>query len=228
MNNSQENQLTMFDASLNLLDTRQDVTSKLPIYAGAIQAGKDKTAEIRAADAAREMIFQGITEEKKRERMELESAVFKTATSMYLYGEISGNSEFTDAFDFDRSDVSKLRDQQIINTATTLHDSASAILTELTDYGITAEVLARLIKERDDFAALISESGSASAEGKAATINLKKLFSEARDIFEKRLDKLADFFRDSDPDFFEEYTAARRIIDRGIRHDDPEEDEPEG
>lgn len=222
MNNQQENHLTMYDTVLVYLASRGDITSQLPVYAQEIALAHATRDRIWEVDAERDTIYKGFSSAKRRKRNELETILFKIAASVSYFGSANNEPDLTNGYDYNDSDIRGMRDQQIISAATILLNTARPKLTELAECGITAELLDGLEKERDDFAALVSGSGAAAAQGKAATANIKNLFKELRDIFENRLDKLADFMKADNPDFYAEYTAARRIIDRGIRHEEPE------
>ena len=56
------------------------------------------------------------------------------------------------------------------------------------------------------------------ARAKAARQSLSREFKEANVILKKDLDKLIELVKESAPDFYNEYKAARVVIDLGVRH----------
>ncbi|WP_025863761.1 hypothetical protein [Prolixibacter bellariivorans] len=67
--------------------------------------------------------------------------------------------------------------------------------------------------ELDNFKALIGQPRTIRNKAFAAKTVLGDLFDEANNLLNNQLDKLMIRFKFTDPDFYEEYTRARVIVD---------------
>ena len=110
------------------------------------------------------------------------------------------------------------REAAVLSRVRDIHAAATAELAKLGDYGITQAKLTALKKKIDAFEASLAKPRQQIATGSAATQSLQSQFADADTILNKRLDKLVYQFKDSAPDFFNEYQTARSIVDiRGGR-----------
>jgi len=91
--------------------------------------------------------------------------------------------------------------------------AARALLTELADRGITAAKLAAFKKKIDAFDGIKTSPRAAIVQRKAANLLLPKLVCTAVNILNDQLDGLLVQFKDTNPNFYEEYFAARAIVD---------------
>ncbi|MGD8781966.1 MAG: hypothetical protein PVH88_23760 [Ignavibacteria bacterium] len=220
MTNPQENYYLMLKSVSSFLAVNSDVTSTMPVFDSIIQKLDGKINEIKELDAERVNMTSGMTTDKKKERDELEKILFKVSSITSLYGRLNNKQNLLEAYDLSSSDITLLRDIQLLQVSEALINDVSPEVDNMADYGMTQEILDLLTQEREDFDKAVNISDEKRAERKTATKSLKTLFREAREILENELDKVVDIFRDSEATFFDGYYNSRNIIDRGIRHEE--------
>ena len=81
------------------------------------------------------------------------------------------------------------------------------------DYGSAPEKVDELKKEIDDFITVISAPRSAIVTRSQATQRMKELFSEINQLLKNKTDKLMLLFEHSHPEVYQNYKAARIIVD---------------
>lgn len=113
---------------------------------------------------------------------------------------------------FSRSDLSRGRETQIITRCENILAAATENLDALDDdYGVTQAKLTALQAKIDAFRTAQPKPRRTRAGSSAATEQLRQCFAQADQIAGEKLDKLAVQFAKSEPTFFSEFTAARKI-----------------
>lgn len=214
MTNIQSNKFNMYNTVKNYLRSKQVILDTIPAFETQVTAFESKLTEIQDIEAGREAIKAGKTQDKLREERELREAVFKVMSALNVFAAVSGNNELIAETDFTEYDLTVLRDNDFLERAYAVYNAGTAYKTELADYGITEDDIEAVLTNADEFTEAMGIAGSASAESKAATQNFKLLFEECDDILNKKIDKLVDVIKTSQPQFYEEYQNARNIIDR--------------
>ena len=73
-----------------------------------------------------------------------------------------------------------------------------------------------------------SFSGTSEAEGSSATKSVYQLIGEAKDIVDNQINIHAAKFKKKDPDFYNQFLSASRIVDSGVRYEKKTEPAPVG
>ncbi|MCF8259414.1 MAG: hypothetical protein K9J12_01455 [Melioribacteraceae bacterium] len=214
MTKEQNNYYRMVKAATAFLDSNTNTTSTLPIFAASVTELKEKTTELENIENARQTVKEGKSEIKAKEREELEKIVFKISSVFYMYGRMTGSKEITNVFDLNSSDLSRFREAELVRTAEVLHEETTKVSDQLADYNITTEMLTQLEKEKNDFVNAAGLSTTDSSQSVVYTAKVKEIISAIRDILENEIDKLVDFYKDGNPDFYNGYYNSRNIIDR--------------
>ena len=119
---------------------------------------------------------------------------------------------------FSRSQLSGGRETQIITRCENIHAAATENLDALDDeYGVTQTKLNALQQKIDAFRTAQPKPRRTRAGSSAATEQLQECFAKADQIARTKLDKLVVQFEKSEPTFYSEYNAARRIGEAGSR-----------
>jgi hypothetical protein len=129
----------------------------------------------------------------------------------------SSNQELAERVNFSRSSVGEGSDSKVVSHCQDIHAAATENLESLGDYGVTAAKLTALKKRIESFQAASTKPRQTTAAVSAATKQLEGLFAKVDTVLKGRLDKLAVQFKESQPAFFNEYQAARRIVSAGAR-----------
>jgi uncharacterized protein involved in exopolysaccharide biosynthesis len=122
--------------------------------------------------------------------------------------------------------LKNLGDSSLLSRCNRIHQIASGLDAEaLTPYGVLAETISGLRKEIDDFAALIAKPRTQIVARSTATKRLKELFDEINALLRDEMDKLMLVIQGKEPVVYNEYKAARIIVDlRGAYETKEEED----
>lgn len=114
--------------------------------------------------------------------------------------------------DFSRSELTRGRETQIVTRCENIHAAAAENLDALDDeYGVTQAKLNALQAKIDAFRTAQPKPRRTRASSSTATKQLRECFAQADQIAREKLDRLAVQFQASEPTFFSEFTAARKI-----------------
>jgi hypothetical protein len=111
--------------------------------------------------------------------------------------------------------LKKARDTEVIGICDTIVAKANANAAAIVSYGVTAAMITDLQNAITAYSATLAKPNAAKSQTKTATENLSKLFKEADDILNRRLDLDIDLFKTSKPEFYSQYKTARIIISTG-------------
>ena len=160
----------------------------------------------------------GAANEKSYALEALGHAAFEVGAAVHAYAVTTEDFALEGRVDFSRSSIRLGRESSVVARCRDIHAAATAQVADLADYGITAAKLTALKKKIDAFETSLSKPRQQVATSSAATVELAEKFSEADTVLNKCLDKLVYQFKDSAPDFFNEYQSARSIVNiRGGR-----------
>lgn len=169
----------------------------------------------------------GSAADKRREEKELEDAAHVLGRLVVRCCRAAGDEAGAATFDLPITGWRKMRDETLLQTARALETKATACaaMPAGVQFGITAERVAALKKEADDYEALIVAPDSAISGRAAVTRQLRPAFN----AFEARLEEIDDLMLTlrttaAGALFVSKYEQARSINDRGHG---PGEDEPE-
>ena len=173
----------------------------LLLVAGALLArAQDKEMVSGAATAKAELGAQ------------MTDTALLVAGAIVAYATEAEDFELAKEMHFTKSSF-KGREGSVVARCRTIHAAAAENLDELEDNEVTAATLTAFKKQIDAFEALIPKPRNDKAAKVAATKALPKLLRQADTILKKRLDKLAPTFAAENPEFVDQYRAARAIVD---------------
>lgn len=163
--------------------------------------------------ARRQAAKNGAASEKAQSVRVLGDAAFEIAAAVKSCAVAGSNKYLAGQVNFSRSEITKGRDSSVLARCRAIHAAASEVISSLTDYEVTPAKLTALKKKIDAFDTAQSGPRQATASSSAATKELVKLFQQASEIFNDRLDGLIVPFKSTEPTFFNEYRTARAILD---------------
>lgn len=172
-----------------------------------------------------EAIIKGFAEEKAREENDVE--VISHEIGSVLAGYYLDRNREPDARAVDHSPTEWLhmRDASLVEQARLVHQKLVAALADDVDglaaYGLDANDAANLLREIDEYAAVIASPAAAIANRRALTSLLRPRFREVSRVLQS-MDRLVLRFRSSPGGvrFVEGWEAARVIRDLGYRSAD--------
>jgi hypothetical protein len=134
------------------------------------------------------------------------------ASAVFAFASDTNDAGLAARVNFNRSDLKRGREAQIASRCENILAAATQSLSSLDDdYGITQEKLDGLQEKIDAFRTAQPKPRRTRANSKAATQQMKQCFDKADLVVRDKFDKLIVQFEASEPVFFGEYMAARKI-----------------
>ena len=210
MRKREENKLSMARAVQDALGNNTSIVGSVPAFGNA-KTELDQV--IQEIDGMMQTQIRKVTSADKTKAMNLAldvAIVVIGAARAYALKE--DKPSMAALFNYSRSELVKMRDTQLVNTLTLVHDNAVTMLTQLADYGITAAQLTQLQTLTADYNSLLSAPRANILAKSVATQGLATAFEKMDGVL-ARLDNLAVSKRSSEAEFYNTYTAARKIVD---------------
>ena len=157
----------------------------------------------------------GFAQEKSQKVAELAQLAAEVCGSTLAYAEQTGDERLAAKLNIPFTKLSSGKDSRIISNCRNIHKAASSVVDSLGEFKVTPAKLKALKQKVDDYKTLSTKPREAIAERKAATRRISVVLRQATRLLRKRLDPLMVPFKASDPEFYAQYKAARRIVKPG-------------
>ena len=217
MNSIQTNKLNMYLAVKSSLASHEEVWKSLPAFAAGTEELEEHIAELQTL-AQTQTNRNGAAADKAQAFATVLDCGFEVAAATRAYAVASGDPELAARVDYSRSDLGRGRDMEVLTRCRSILATATAHVDSLPDYGVTPAKLTAFKKAIDAFQDAQAKPRHGRATSSAATKALPDLFGQVDELLEARLDGLIVQFRDTDPAFYNEYTAARLVLGRTNGH----------
>ena len=155
----------------------------------------------------------GAAQAKKDALLALGDAVFEVAGAVLSFAEKAGNATLAARVNYSRSAITAGDTHAVVARGQDIIDAATENLASLSEHGVTAEKLDAFKLTFKTYDVLRVLPRQAKAAGAAATQQLERSFPEARRLLKNRVDRLIWQFRESAPEFYDQYQVARSIVD---------------
>jgi hypothetical protein len=219
MTDNQENKLSAYEASEAVLDipAHKTIVDSIVEFKPYITRFKSLLGDIRTIRLVQERDNKGIAITKSEFRDQLTTVVFKVINALKTHARITHNSELLEVINYKISDLTSARDNILVDIATLIHDTALPLKTDLAKYLVTEAEINSIITLKDQFLSHLPAPRVAVAGSKTATSELKQKFIEIDALLKNDIDVFMEIFRPSYPNFVEQYTNSRIIVDLGHR-----------
>lgn len=174
-------------------------------------AGLDK---LIALDEGKAIKTQGLSESKANSRARLEKEVLELISILKAYATFSDNVVLLNEIDFTRTQLTKVAETVLLVRSQKVIHAAEAHQTDASEYDLSAERLENTKVAYDDFNTKQSSVREAIVSRKDAGEQLDAQMDELNDILKSKLDVLLDLIENSQPELYNQYQAARIIVDR--------------
>ena len=156
-----------------------------------------------------------VAQEKEQKVAELAQPAAEVCGSTVAYAEQSGDVRLAAKLNIPFTKLSTGKDSRIISNCRNIYKAASSVVDSLGEFKVTAAKLKSLKQKTDDYKSLSTKPREAAAERKAATKSIPVVLRQATRLLGRRLDPLLVPFKASNPEFYAQYKAARRIVKPG-------------
>ena len=209
---NQINKLRSYLATEAVVDDNEAASQTLPASAEGVAEFKVIIPQIN--DLAQAQISRGGFSSQKAYAFEsMGNAAYEIAAAVLAYTDKEGQLELAGRVEFSRSAITDVRESVAVARCRDILAAATANVDALADYGVKQAKLNALKNKIDGFEAVQPAPRKQVVQSSSATKTLKALFLAADTLLTRRLDGLAVQFKTSAPDFYNQYVAARSIID---------------
>ena len=221
-----ENKISMLEGVNAYITEHEYITSD---NAGILIVNEDlgrKIEEIKNSEVVRTTVFKGKTIAKNINRGDVINLGFEFASKLFDYGVRSGNAELKSQSDFNRSEMDKMRDTELLVKLQIIADNLDQNINALSSYGITREKADHFKQKTDEFRNIFESKLTSQAIKSSARKTVSVLFREA-DLILKSLDMMVEAYQKTNKQFYNGYKFARSIKNLGKRYRQPREQMPE-
>ena len=208
----------MYSASSSVLKSHVERTATIPAFTASIERFDGLLSQIRDKDKERMGKTSGKMAVKDEAEEALVMATVIVSSALCALARSKGNVQLRDMAHIPESTLRHVRANEQLNMAKLIYDLAKGNEQDLVPFGITPTKLEDLKARIAAYDAAIRDVASGIAERTGARTAVSDLFVQADEVLKEELDALMQSFRVSDPEFFNDYRAARVIKDIGVRH----------
>ena len=160
----------------------------------------------------------GAKQLKDLARQNLCTSVCEVIGAVRSYAAKNADPELTAKVGYSPSDVTAGKSSDVVARCKAIHAAATEVVDDLGKFGITAAKLTLLKKRIDAYDGAKVAPRQNRVKKSAAVALLLGLVRDSVSILRDQLDGLMIQFKDASPNFYEEYFAARVVVDnRGSR-----------
>ncbi len=214
MNKKQENHFSMYLAAVDFCDLNTVITAPLPNF--SINQTKLKTTCTKIHLISEELAadISGTTDDKNVLKENLVIRAADTARKLMAFARLSKNQKLLKEASFTETDLRRLPDTILCDTAKLIYDRAQTYLASLAEYLVTDETQAALLQSITDYTQALASPRVEKVSQVQATKQLAELFA-AGDEALANMDAVVEIVRISQPNFYVGYKSARKVIESG-------------
>jgi hypothetical protein len=212
MTSQQENSLSMYYAVRELCQQQAIVWQTNLPFKTVFELFVAKLPQIEQYRNTQSINFTGIAQTKTDKRAELSELAYFVANRVQSYSLATNNQELLAKVNYPRSTFNRYRDTDLLGLCNIIYEQAQANLAQLTDYSVNAQLLTELQTAIQSYQDQLAKPRTSKNTAKTATDNLAELFKATNDLLRERLDRDAEIFKRTVPDFYKQYFNARRVV----------------
>jgi hypothetical protein len=187
--------------------------SNLP-FSNDVALIKAKLIQVQSFKDRQMTETKGATIEKKSARESLEEKALFVVNRLKSYANANDNEELAISVNIKKYDIAKLRDIELVSFSDSIYGKAQQYIGNLSEFGVTVELLSDLKATTESFNSLISKPRMIASESKNATANISTLLKEINATLKERMDLDIEVFRTTAPEFYTMYKSSRIVLGR--------------
>jgi hypothetical protein len=219
MTDVQENKFSSNEATESVceVEDHRAILAHIPEIPPYIVRFKGLLVDVRNIRLVQETSTKGKAITKSAIRTDLTKVTLKVINAVKSHARLIENADLFEEVNYNLKDLNGSRDNILIDIATLVHDKALPLKGSLTKFFVTEPIILSIVTLRDQFLASLPTPRTATIASKTATKELAAKFVEIDDLLKNYLDVFIENFKDDYPNFYEQYTNSRNIIDLGHR-----------
>lgn len=167
----------------------------------------------------------GVRAVKDHERVAAVKKFYVLSSALSAFAVVSEDVELFNRTRYTRNALSKLSREELLIQMSALIDLGTQHVNDLAPYSVDQAFMDDIILLHNEMKVVLNSPRQAIIERKRATERLELICSRLDQILNDQLDKLVDILEAEHPDLFTDYRNARKVVDYGIRHNNPERDD---
>lgn len=224
MTKQQKNKLVMMKALLSYLKLNQAIWETSIPFTAAVTELEELINSIESTRQSTDADQTGLVAEKRSLKDSLVNSTFTISSQMYAMASKTIDPVLLNKVDFTKSELDALRDTDLPATAKSISELARTKQTELVTYDVTAEVLNTHDALIERYKVSLTNPRNSVSERSANLLKIKGLFSVSMGLLNEQIKPQMIRYEISNPEFYNGYLSASKIVDYGIRHEKPEEE----
>lgn len=217
MNNNQNNTVSMFRTVVSVCGANAGAVGKIKAFEASLGFFEEKIKEILNTAREQELVITGIAEDKEVQKRGLAFTGAIIGGAVKSFALTNKNLALAAEVNFSESALYKMKEEDLIFNTQIIHKKALDNMGTLADYGINKLVLDNFNLQITNFGNKKPEPASAKVTKEMLTDKLADLIDDASEILKEQMDNSSKMFKLLDPNFYDLYKGARKIIDRGRR-----------
>lgn len=225
MDQTQRNHVAMFTATQTTFYNHRTAIQTIPALETTTNDFSLLFGELTQVQMIQTGLPTGASALKVKEEAEMIQDTVQMAAAIYVYAIDNNLPDLQTRVAISPSELRQMNDELRKTTCLNIHAEADKLDGNLNEYGITPEMIVKLKKEIDDFAALIASPRSAIVTRSQATARLAEIIDQMNHLLRDKADKLMLLLKQSNPEAYNAYKASRIIVDlRGPKKDNGDEE----
>lgn len=221
------NTVRMLKTTGNVLEQNKTKWDMIKILSTTVPSYMELIKKVDDAMLESERDTKASSMDKRIFRKELEEHCFYIASALHSIGSFEKNSGITAVTALKESTLKNYMEDMLVTKAKTLHTLAKENTEKLANYGIVEADITKLDELIKKFASIQTIPRSMVVDRKAAKLSLEDAVGQAKDMLTDQIDLQMEMLRKREPDFYNAFLAARKVVDTGIRHKKKEDAKPD-
>lgn len=215
MTKKQAAKLNMYKAVLNVLIANAAIVATIPILVTLEAELVTLIQDMEAYGETQEDADDGVTDDKETKRLNVCRKSADIAGLLFSFATNTGNTLLAGQMKITYSDLIKTKDAQLGERCRFIHTTGTTNQVAALPYGVTVARLAALDAAIIAFEAKSTAPRDAEVLISAATEGLVVKEKDTDTLLDDKIDPLIEVFKEDEPDFYNQYNAARTIVDPG-------------
>ena len=218
MNKQQLARVEMFRAVIALCVKYGNITGIIPAFKLAFNKLSSNVAAIKAAELIENQTSKSVTGSKNELKGLLTDITTDVVAGLFAMATETNNVDLLAKVSYSPSDLQKMKQETLLTVASAIYELAENYGRELENYGISSTMVNSIPGIIDNFSTAIPTPRIQDAARKAAANTIKNLLTETSGIQKNQMDKTALILKKDNPDFYDEYRTARKIVKPRVTH----------
>ena len=223
MKKSISSRINMYVVTLDTCKQHEGEWTGIPKMVSAVNDLENRLNELNAIVSSHEVVTVGVGSTKTLKLKALFAALEEVHGAFRMLADELGDNTMRVNHTFAPSALRKMNTAKLQSHIARTADALIESGTLLEPFGIDSTRLGAILQLIDECVIMISKPRIAIVERKSLTAGMSTKADAIDKILKDRIDILVRLMKPSLPDFFNQYFAARKVINAGVRHNNSTE-----